>query len=241
MTRFVRSGKNWEGRSWVANPAIDALADQIESAWPERHAADGTVASKGHDAGNPSSDHRPYPYSGSGVVCAIDVGEVTEDDGFQLAEALRVSRDSRIRYVIHESRMFSSYATASRKAWAWGAYSGPSPHSDHVHLSVYRTAGAGTWNLDLGQGGGEELAHLTDAQQRQLADFIDNVYAVGSDSSVMRYMIPWFRKLSGLTPAQLAALEESQEIDALEAKLDQIIATGGAVSPHTHSATVKLT
>lgn len=230
MARFVRAGRNWEGRSWVVNPAIDSLATFVEDRWPQPHATDGTVASRTHDQTNPNSDHRPYPYTGAGVVSAIDVGEVTEDDGAILAEALRASRDPRIKYVIHEGRLFSSYATGSRVPWAWGPYTAPNPHSSHVHISVYRTAGAGEWNLDLE---GDDLAHLTEIQQKQLGDFIDNIYAVGSDSSVMRFIIPWFRKLSGLTPEAIAALEESGEIDALERRIDELAA--GTV-PHNHDA-----
>lgn len=150
MTRFSRAGRNWEGRSFVVNPAVASLADLVERYWPERHGADGTVASKQHDANNPTSDHRPFPFNGAGVVYAIDVGEVTEDDGIVLAEALRSSRDPRIKYVIHESRLFASYKTASRPPWAWGPYTGYNPHTNHVHVSVNRDAGSGEWNLDLG-------------------------------------------------------------------------------------------
>ena len=149
MVRFARSGTNWEGRRWILNPAVDALCGQVEQAFPKAHAADGTVASQSHDAVNPSSDHRPYPYTGPGVVYAVDVGETTEDDGELLAEELRRCRDPRLRYVIHESRLFSSYATGSRAAWAWGKYTAANPHTDHVHVSVYRTAGPGPFAITL--------------------------------------------------------------------------------------------
>lgn len=149
--RFVRGGINWEGRKWSLHPAVSSLCDLIETEWPEPHGADGTVASKPHDEVNPRSDHRPWPYDSTGLVSAVDVGEVTEDDGQILAEALRTSRDPRIKYVIHEERMFSSYPTTSRAAWEWGAYSGPNPHGSHVHVSVLMAAGGGEWNLNLGE------------------------------------------------------------------------------------------
>lgn len=150
MARFARSGRNWEGRAWIVNPAVASLLDVVEAAWVEPHATDGTVASQSHDAVNPGSDHRPYPYSGSGVVYAADVGETAEDQGSELAEQLRASRDPRIRYVIHENRLFSSYSTPSRRPWEWGPYTSPNPHSDHVHVSVWRTAGPGEWAISLG-------------------------------------------------------------------------------------------
>ena len=109
------------------------LAKEVEAIWPNRHPADGTVASKGHDQRNPNSDHRPRPFTGPGVVRALDVGENTEDDGIKFAEMLRVSRDPRIKYVLHENRIFSSYARSTRAPWEWGPLS--VGHESHVHVS----------------------------------------------------------------------------------------------------------
>lgn len=133
MTRFRTSGKNWEGRSWVLTAGGVVLARQVEAIWPDPHPSDGTVASKGHDTNNPTSDHRPRPFTGPGVVRALDVGENTEDDGIAFAEMLRASRDPRIKYVLHENRIFSSYARGSRAAWEWGSLA--IGHPDHVHVS----------------------------------------------------------------------------------------------------------
>ena len=182
--RFVRAGANWEGRTWVLNPAVASLCDQVEAEWPERHAADGTVASKGHDKASPTSDHRPYPYTGLGVVCAVDVGEVTENDGELLAEGLRQSRDPRIKYVIHEGRLFSSYAIASRDPWEWGAYTGVNAHLSHVHVSTYRTAGAGPWNLNLE---GDDVAEFTQ-EDRELLDWIRQQVSIGALPSLQPYV-----------------------------------------------------
>lgn len=137
--RFRRSGVNWEGRTWFTSPALNALMDEIEAEFPDPAAEDGTVASRGHDRVSPGSDHRPRPTNVSpGVVNAVDAGETVEDDGITLAEAIRTSRDRRVRYVIHENRMFSSYARGGVAAWTWRPYSGPSPHTSHVHVSVDR-------------------------------------------------------------------------------------------------------
>lgn len=152
MTRFRRSGRNWEGRAWVTSPSLNALMDEIEAAYPERHAADGTVASQGHDAGNPRSDHRPFPYSGAGVVNAVDFGETVENDAFDICEAIRESRDARVRYVIHEARLFSSYPSGSIPPYTWRRYSGGNQHLNHGHVSVLRSnqSDGQPWGLGLG-------------------------------------------------------------------------------------------
>lgn len=152
MARFRQTGTNWEGRPWIVSDAIESLIDQVEAAWPARHPTDGTVASRGHDRGNPRSDHRPFPYDGAGVVRAVDIGETVEDQGELLAEQLRQSRDPRIRYVIHERRLFSSYNHRNGPAWMWRRYSGFNAHLNHVHVSVTNAGDSDgrRWEIDLG-------------------------------------------------------------------------------------------
>ena len=43
-------------------------------------------------------------------------------------------------YIIWNRRMFRMYDTAR----GWAPYSGPSPHTDHVHFSLTRRGGAGS-------------------------------------------------------------------------------------------------
>jgi hypothetical protein len=52
------------------------------------------------------------------------------------AEALRKSKDRRIKYVIWNKQMFSAYAASGYAAWTWRPYSGPNLHTVHMHLSV---------------------------------------------------------------------------------------------------------
>jgi hypothetical protein len=122
------------------------------NAWdPVSRILDGTVASKPHDLANPSSDHRPVPHSGFGIVRAADIGELDDPQGDYLAEKARATHDPRIKYWIHDGRMFSSYSTSTRKAWEWGPYNGYNDHLKHNHISVYVTADRDTspWNLGL--------------------------------------------------------------------------------------------
>ena len=151
MGRFRYSGTNWEGRRWRVSAAIEALGRRVEAAWPVGHPVDGTVASRAHDAANPRSDHRPRPFSGSGIVRAIDVGETVENQGARLAEELRASRDPRIKYVIHEARLFSSYDHSAGRAWSWRPYRGGNEHLNHVHISVVTGADSrgGPWAITL--------------------------------------------------------------------------------------------
>lgn len=153
MVRFRRSGTNWEGRRWYTSRGLNSLLDEIEAAFPAATKYDGTVASKTHDANSPSSDHRPRPLTGTGIVRAVDAGEYVENDGIALAEALRTSRDPRIKYVIHEKRIFSSYSKSYRSAWQWGSYSGYNDHLSHVHVSVNSKADSDGSAWDLGLGG----------------------------------------------------------------------------------------
>jgi hypothetical protein len=115
--------------------ALDALRAEIDARWSGRDLrSDGWIGDQAHR--DRPSDHNP---NGRGVVQAIDVDEHTdttetsEEVGRWLVEALRTSRDPRIKYVIYEGRMFSSYPTSTTPAWTWRGGTG---HEHHVHISV---------------------------------------------------------------------------------------------------------
>lgn len=115
---------------WRLDPALIKLRHQIDDRWPERDkSSDGTIGDRKH--ADRRSDHNPDFY---GIVRALDI---TNDpsggcDAAKLAEALRLSRDPRIKYVIFNKRIFSSTV----QPWIWRPYNGDSPHSKHVHISV---------------------------------------------------------------------------------------------------------
>lgn len=192
MARFRYSGVNWEGRAWKVSAPIEALGRQIEARWPDRHPADGTVASQNHDAWNPRSDHRPDPYTGPGIVRALDAGETVEGDGEVLAEALRAGRDPRVRYVIHEGRLFSSYDHANGPAWSWRPYTGGG-HRDHVHVSVLATVDAQgqPWVL----GGLEDDMALTAREEELVRELLRawNASKTGGVEKEMLAIIEWRR------------------------------------------------
>jgi len=135
---FRFKGKNHAGQEWRAAGAIVTFGKQIEELRPGTFKTDGTVASKDHDKNFPTSDHRPHPRTGVGVVRAIDFTETRPGLVDEVGEALRLSKDPRIAYFIHDKRTFSSTPRKRFKAFEWRPYTGSSPHTSHGHLSVVR-------------------------------------------------------------------------------------------------------
>lgn len=139
--------------AWRAMNSILVLRNQVNLIAPNRNkGADGTVCDQNHPT---TSDHCPHnvPSVGPEMVTALDL---THDpaggfDSYKFAEVLRVHRDARIKYVISNKKMFSSYATSSYPAWTWRPYSGEDLHTNHVHVSVLDALISDTsipWNLE---------------------------------------------------------------------------------------------
>lgn len=121
-------------RPWRVAPSLINLRAQVNALYPNRSKdSDGTIGDAAHLAR--VSDHAPNE---RGVVCALDL---THDpaggcDVWKIAEALRASKNPRIKYVIFNRRIFSSAVNP----WEWRPYEGPSPHTEHVHISVMDSA-----------------------------------------------------------------------------------------------------
>lgn len=157
---FRYDGVAWDGQRWVASLAIQSLGNEVDSITPRPTASDGTVAGKRHDQNSPTSDHTPKPATGLGTVRAIDMS-VTAEQGTAISERLRQSADVRLRYVIHNRRMFSSYSKNGVPAFTWREYSGANGHLTHIHASVWPMAddSGGPWGIaDVRfEGVGEEV------------------------------------------------------------------------------------
>lgn len=116
---------------WRVANSLDKLLSQINAKWPTRDkSSDGSIGDSAH--ASRSSDHNPWV--DDGVVTARDY---THDpahgfDSYAFADHLRETKDSRIKYVISNSRIFSSETSP----WVWRKYSGSNPHDHHVHVSV---------------------------------------------------------------------------------------------------------
>jgi hypothetical protein len=131
-------------------PAAKALLDQATLLWPNRSkASDGIVPSAAHTAANPTSDHE---IGVAGYNHAVDLTHDPKNgcDCAVIAENLRLSKDPRVKYVIHAGRIFS----ASVQPFVWRAYTGSNPHASHMHVSIIDSASAclnvSAWPLDVG-------------------------------------------------------------------------------------------
>ena len=127
--------------TWRVAGSLEVLLDQINKEWPSRsRISDGSIGDTAH--ATRTSDHNPWvPPPNGGVVTARDF---THDpahgaDMAKVSETLRKSKDSRIKYVIFNGRMFSSYPAGSSAPWTWRSYTGVNSHAAHMHLSVQPT------------------------------------------------------------------------------------------------------
>jgi hypothetical protein len=217
LGRWRIDGTNWEGREWFLTKGGVQLALEMNVLWPKGTAADGTAAGKNHDANSPNSDHRPFPYDASpAVVRAIDVGEAVEDDGQALFDMLLESRDPRIKFVQHELKLFSSYATSVRAPWQIQTKESYG-HINHVHISF--TAKADT--DDSPWFGEEELMALTDQEEQFVKDLFARMKAlypndpVPTAAGISTYLIPDVRK-------NLVTLDELEGIVAGSSTIDEV-------------------
>lgn len=124
--------------SWRVAASLLTLRDQVNAAWPGRsRRSDGTIGDTNHQ--NRQSDHNPWVRDGQmGVVTALDVTHDTASgcDAGRLVEAIRASRDTRVKYLIWNRQIASSSAIQGAAPWAWRRYTGSNPHDKHLHVSV---------------------------------------------------------------------------------------------------------
>ncbi|MFC0220557.1 hypothetical protein ACFFJ7_19450 [Pseudochelatococcus lubricantis] len=125
-------------RPWRPANSLISLRAAINAAYPGRSTkSDGIVGDAAHQSR--ASDHNPWVTDGArGVVTAIDI---THDpasgcDAGRIVEALRASRDKRIKYLIWNRRIANASAIGGVAPWTWRSYTGKNPHDHHFHLSV---------------------------------------------------------------------------------------------------------
>lgn len=123
--------------AWKLAPALDALFDEINEAWPKRDkSTDGTVGDTSHAARK--SEHNPNRDPGDdvpdGMVTAADI----DKDGIDVARLLdALIGDQRVWYVI-----FNRSIISRTNDWRKIAYSGSNPHTGHIHVSLRQTRAA---------------------------------------------------------------------------------------------------
>lgn len=124
--------------SWRIAESLMKLREQVNATAPHRSKkSDGGIGDEAH--ATRASDHNPWVKDGAmGIVTAIDLTHdpVNGCDAGVLAEALVKSEDPRIKYVIWNREIASSYPAHGHLAWTWRPYGGSNPHTKHVHISV---------------------------------------------------------------------------------------------------------
>jgi hypothetical protein len=125
-------------RPWRVAKSLLTLRDQVNAKFPNRSkASDGTIGDAAH--ASRSSDHNPWVTDGNkGVVTAMDITHDTAHscDCNLLAQAITASKDSRVKYVIWNSRIARSYVKNGKEPWTWLPYTGANKHNHHMHVSV---------------------------------------------------------------------------------------------------------
>lgn len=120
---------------WYIAPTLVALRKQINELAPNRNkSSDGGIGDENHQSR--SSDHNPHVYNKHTkkyVVTAIDITHDTKNCSAEnIAEALILSKDTRIKYIIWNKQICSSV----QNPWVWRKYGGKNPHTKHIHISV---------------------------------------------------------------------------------------------------------
>lgn len=205
--------------------ALLRLAEQVNAAHPQRSKqSDGTIGDRAHR--NRPSDHNPRPGAGGiGVVTALDI---THDpahgcDAGALAEALRKSRDPRIKYLISNRRIVSSSPHGAVAAWVWRAYTGSNPHNHHCHISVLadpaRYDAVGDWTLP-GIEEGVEAASATDSPEALAAAGLAAIAGDGGEEHIFERLLAAQDEIAALIgwysrQPTTGDIEDSEEARAL--------------------------
>lgn len=120
---------------WFAAPVIATLLDEVNHLFPHRDkASDGVIGDASHAAR--VSEHNPcWTCTGQfyGIVRAVDIDSGPDGDPVHDLRRKVLNAtigDPRVWYVISNGIIYSR-----TYGWQARAYTGPSPHFDHVHIS----------------------------------------------------------------------------------------------------------
>lgn len=186
--------------TWRLAESLRTLIAQVNIEAPNRSKrSDGTIGDAEH--ATRVSDHNP---NSSGVVTAVDLTHDPDHgaDMNRISDALLKSRDPRIKYVIWNRRLFS---TNRAPFWEWRAYTGPSPHDKHMHVSVVGVQSlwddVRKWSIgaDMLTTKEEEvvraiLKEITPEDAKDLKDILESMRKVGSNPSFVETLILDHRK-----------------------------------------------
>lgn len=116
--------------AWYLAPSLAVLRSEVNTRWPNRdHTSDGTIGDEDHQAGN--SDHNPNSRE------AVDAWDMDNDGVDVDAVIAAFQRHPSAHYWIWNRQI------ADRdEGWRRRAYTGPSPHTEHVHFSIRQSQAA---------------------------------------------------------------------------------------------------
>ena len=118
--------------------SLDKLRSQINAKFPKRDKkSDGWIGDPSHQSTN--SDHNPHIKGAKeNIVSALDITHdpVHGCDAGKIAKSLISNKDSRIKYVISNGKIASSFTVGKNPPWAWRTYIGKNKHNHHFHISV---------------------------------------------------------------------------------------------------------
>lgn len=128
--------------AWRTARSIPVLHRQLRPLAPNAPpSAFGTIGDTAHSS---TSDHAPkdFPGWGNDIVTAADFPKAGHLNPRTVLDAIRRSRDDRVKYGISNGQMFSSYPAHGYAPWTWRPYGGSDGHWTHGHLSVVGDARA---------------------------------------------------------------------------------------------------
>jgi len=164
--------------AWVITRNLQAFRDQMNKVFPNRDKKrDGAIGDYAHQQGKSGHNPDDTQYDNAewdsdsdtkSEVRAIDVDSDTGDSNVSMEDILqhllklaKSDKNFPIRYMIYNKRIYKK-----NNGWAKETYTGPSPHTEHLHLSgdYSNTADENYYDYRLG-----ELVALTDAEITKLA------------------------------------------------------------------------
>lgn len=155
---------------WYLAPSLTVFRNEVNTRWPNRDkASDGTIGDESHQAG--TSDHNP---NSRGSVNAWDM----DKDGVNVDEVIAAfMRHPGVNYVIWNRRIADVDT-----GWRWVDYTGPNPHTQHVHFSIKQNVVAEQNTLPWGLLEEEDMNELQGKQLWATNDRISAALVSGATS-----------------------------------------------------------